>query len=196
MKVIGLTGGVGCGKSTVTDVLKEKYNAHVIQCDVLGHEVLYPSGEAYEPVVELLGKEILDQSGFIDRGRVAGIVFKDATLLRRMNEIVHPAVIREVERQIEEQRLKGECDYVVMETALMIEAGMAKCCDVVWYVYANEDVRRVRLKASRGYTDERIHSVMASQKSEEEFRAIADFVIDNSGSPIETEKQIIQELGK
>ena len=194
MKVIGLTGGVGCGKSTVTDFLKNKYNAHVIQCDVLGHEVLYPSGEAYEPVIQLLGKDILDQSGFIDRAKVAGIVFKDASLLKKMNEIIHPAVIREVERQIVVQRALGNCEYVVMETALMIEAGMAGCCDVVWYVYADEAIRKARLKASRGYSDERIESVMASQKSEQEFRSIADFVIDNSGSTAETEKQIIQVL--
>lgn len=195
MKVIGLTGGVGCGKSTVTDVLKENYNAHVIQCDKLGHEVLYPDGEAYQPVLALLGNEILDDKGWIDRSRVAGIVFQNPDLLRKMNEIVHPAVIREVERQIKEQRDLGAKDYVVMETALMIEAGMSGCCDVIWYVYADEATRSERLKSSRGYSDERIRSVINSQKSEEEFRQIADVVIDNSGSPENTRLQISNAIG-
>lgn len=195
MKVIGLTGGVGCGKSTVTDVLKENYNAHVIQCDKLGHEVLYPDGEAYQPVLALLGNEILDDKGWIDRSRVAAIVFQNPELLQKMNEIVHPAVIREVDRQIKEQRDLGAKDYVVMETALMIEAGMSGCCDVIWYVYADEATRSQRLKSSRGYSDERIRSVIGSQKSDEEFRQIADVVIDNSGSPENTRLQISKAIG-
>lgn len=194
MQVIGLTGGVGSGKSTITHILQEQYGAHIIECDALGHQVLMPEGEAYHPVRRLLGDTILDADGRIDRAKVAGIVFQDEKLLQEMNAIIHPAVIHEVERQIKEKEQEGKCAYVVMETALMIEAGLGRCCDQIWYVYAEEEIRKARLMASRGYTEERIRAVMDRQKSEAEFRSIADVVIDNSGEEAETEQQIKEAL--
>ena len=199
MLVIGLTGGVGSGKSTVSQLLKEEYHAFVIDTDSLGHQVKLPGQEAYQPILDLFGKEILDEQGLIDKGKLAERVFGCEPLLQKLNAMIHPAVIREVERLIAEQRQDGSCPYVVVETALLIESGLTSCCDVIWYVHAKEQVRRKRLKQSRGYSEERIQAVLDRQKTEAEFREVADAVIENSGREEETWRQVrlgIEQLGK
>ena len=100
MLVIGLTGGVGSGKSTVSQLLKEEYHAFVIDTDSLGHQVKLPGQEAYQPILDLFGKEILDEQGLIDKGKLAERVFGCEPLLQKLNAMIHPAVIREVERLI------------------------------------------------------------------------------------------------
>lgn len=189
MIVIGLTGGVGCGKSTITKLLKDKYNAHVIDTDTLGHEVMLPGGACYQAILDTFG-DVTSPDGTIDRQRLASVVFSNTDLREKLNAIVHPAVIRRVNEQIEAKRKEGTCPFVVMETALMIESGLADLCDEVWYVYADDACRTVRLAASRGYSIERINAVMSSQKKDNEFREIADVVIDNSGTAAETECQV------
>ena len=92
MKIIGITGGVGAGKSTVLDYLRERYDAYTVQADLVGHEVMGPEGSCYAPVLDLLGREVLDAQGKIDRKKVAGIVFPRPQVLARLNGIIHPAV--------------------------------------------------------------------------------------------------------
>ena len=190
MLVIGLTGGVGSGKSTVSQILEQEYGAFLIDTDSIGHEVKQPGREAYEPILELFGKEILDENGWIDKGKLAERVFVSEPLLQKLNDLTHPAVIREVERRILKKRQEGDCSYVVVETALLIESGLNRCCDVIWYVYAAEDIRRKRLRQSRGYSEERIQAVLDRQKTDDEFRQVADVVIENSGEREETRRQI------
>ncbi len=190
MLVIGLTGGVGSGKSTVSQILEQEYGAFLIDTDSIGHEVKQPGREAYEPILELFGKEILDENGWIDKGKLAERVFVSEPLLQKLNALTHPAVIREVERRISKKRQEGDCPYVVVETALLIESGLIRCCDVIWYVYATEDIRRKRLRQSRGYSEERIQAVLNRQKTDDEFRQVADVVIENSGEREETRRQI------
>lgn len=194
MLVIGLTGGVGSGKSAISQFLEKEYGAFLINTDSLGHEVKLPGREAYEPIIDLFGREILDEQGLIDKGKLAERVFVSEPLLQKLNAIIHPAVIREVERQLAEKRQEKSCSYAVVETALLIESGLGTYCDSVWYVYAEEAIRRERLRQSRGYSEERIQAVFDRQKTDAEFRQAADVIIDNSGEPEETEKQIRQHM--
>ncbi len=189
MKVIGVTGGVGAGKSTVLRYLEERYRARVIQADQTGHEVMEPEEEAYGRVVAEFGGQILSADGRIDRGVLSGIVFADGEKLKKLNAIVHPAVKKEILKRIAQAAAENEA-YTVVEAALFFEEKYDAFCDETWYIYTNEEERRRRLKASRGYTDRRIDQMIGRQKSHEEFLSRCAYVIDNNGTAEHTFCQI------
>lgn len=189
MKIIGVTGGVGAGKSTVLNYLENTYQAKVILADVVGHEVMEPGEEAYDRIIAYFGNGVVGQDGRIDRKILGSIVFADQEKLLRLNGIVHPAVKKEILARIENARKDGE-NHVVVEAALFLEENYDAFCDETWYIYTNEERRRERLKISRGYTDERVDQIFASQKRHEEFLSRCQFVIDNNGTEDETHRQI------
>ncbi|MDO4803289.1 MAG: dephospho-CoA kinase [Lachnospiraceae bacterium] len=180
MKIIGVTGGVGAGKSSVLDYLHKKYNAVVERLDDVSRRLLDKDGACYRETIELFGSEIVRDDGSLDRSCIASIVFSDPSMMEKLNGIVHPAVRCETERIIAENRQEGT-DLLVLEAALLIEQHYDEICDELWYIYASVETRTHRLMESRGYTRERIEGTMASQLSEEEFRAKATFVLDNDG---------------
>ncbi len=190
MKVIGITGGIGSGKSLVADIMIKKHNAHVINTDRIAYEQMLPGGISYDGVVEYFGREILNEDGTIDRGRLAGIVFNDREKLLKLNSLTHPNVLIEVKKEIEVKRAEKNVPYCIIETALMIESGYDSVCDEVWYVHCPADIRRQRLKISRGYSDEKIDSIFASQCKEEDFFRKFNKVIYNDGNIEDLEKQI------
>ena len=189
MKIIGVTGGVGAGKSTVLNYLEKRYGAKLILADLVGHEVMEPGHEAYEQVVKVFGQEIVSEDKTIDRKALGAIVFADEKKRMILNRIIHPAVRQEILRRLEEAELL-HLSYVVVEAALFLEENYDAFCDETWYIYTSEDNRRLRLKASRGYSDEKIDRMFAAQKSHEEFLERCQFVIDNNGSAEETHRQI------
>ena len=178
-RVLGITGGVGAGKSMILAYLQEKYDACVISCDQVGAELQRPGGACYRPMLELLGEDVLRPDKTFDRAAVAARVFADEELLRQINGIVHPMVYQEVTERI---RQAGD-RLVVIESALLLDAGNRDICDEIWYVFASEEIRKQRLKKDRGYSDERIRSVMQSQQDDRYFRSGCDFVIDNNLDP-------------
>ena len=189
MKIIGVTGGVGAGKSTVLNYLEKRYGAKLILADLVGHEVMEPGHEAYEQVVKVFGQEIVSEDKTIDRKALGAIVFADEKKRMILNRIIHPAVRQEILRRLEEAELL-HLSYVVVEAALFLEENYDAFCNETWYIYTSEDNRRLRLKASRGYSDEKIDRMFAAQKSHEEFLERCQFVIDNNGSAEETHRQI------
>ena len=193
-KIIGLTGGVGCGKSTIIRLLEQKYRCKVVLTDEVAREQMQPGGVAYGRVVEEFGNRILCGDGTIDRAKLAGIVFSDEAALARLNALTHPAVTEYVLEQVEKERRENRYEFLVIETALLIEGGYDKFCDAVWYVYAPKDERRERLKKSRGYTDQKIDALMARQKTEEEFFAVATHVIKNPDGMPEALLENIEEI--
>lgn len=190
MKVIGITGGVGAGKSFILDFLKENYNCQIIIADDLA-KTLYNKGErCYTPLLCLFGQGVLDETGEIDKKKMANLMYGHERLRKKVNSIIHPAVKEYILEKIEALKASGEVDFLFIEAALLIEDGYKKIVDELWYIFTKEEVRRERLKASRGYSDEKIDSIIASQLSEAEFRENSDFVIDNSGTMEESLLQI------
>ena len=189
MKIIGVTGGVGAGKSTVLNYLEKRYGAKLILADLVGHEVMELGHEAYEQVVKVFGQEIVSENKTIDRKALGAIVFEDEKKRMILNRIIHPAVRQEILRRLEEAKL-SHLSYVVVEAALFLEENYDAFCDETWYIYTDEKIRRQRLKESRGYSDERIDQIFRSQKTHEEFQKRCLFMIDNNGSEEETFRQI------
>lgn len=193
MKVIGITGGVGSGKSEVLRYLKEAYKTWVCQMDETAKEIQRKGTDCFDRIVEHFGSRVVSAEGELDRAELSRIVFSDERELGVLNEIVHPEVIRQVRDDIEQKRAQGTELYIV-EAALLPDVG-SELCDELWYIYAEEKVRRERLKVSRGYTDEKITQMIASQPDDERFRAVCTAVIDNSGDFEDTKRQIGEKLG-
>ena len=187
--VIGITGGIGSGKSLVTKLLQAKFGAAVIDTDTVGHEIMEIGTKAYYEIVDVFGKEVLSEDKSVDRKILGDKVFGNEALLTKLNNIIHPAVEAEVDKRIEDF-IKKNYKYIALETALLIKVGYNRKCDKIWLVYADKDIRLKRLYDNRGIDKEKAEKIFESQNSEEEFRQIADDVIDNSGSEAETEIQI------
>ncbi|WP_051689278.1 dephospho-CoA kinase [Butyrivibrio sp. AE2032] len=194
--IIGITGGIGAGKSEVLKYLGNKYNCRVIYSDQVANDIKKKGYPAYDELVSLLGKGILGEDGEIDKTRMASAIFNNKDALESVNNILHPAVNTFIINIIDEEREKGQLDFVFVEAALLIENGYKRIVDELWYVYASEDVRRVRLKESRGYWDQKIDDIFKNQLDEKTFRENADFVIDNSSSLDEMAVQIDIKLGE
>lgn len=193
MKIIGLTGGVGSGKSRVLSYLKETYKAYVCQADHVAWELQRPGTECYQRIIEHFGYSILNEDGTLNRKRLGEIVFSDSDELLQLNAIMHPAVKEYVRDVIQKERKNGQ-GFFVLEAALLIEEGYGAICDELWYIYANDQTRVRRLMENRGYSDRRIRDIMASQLSKEAYEKGCDRVIDNSGSFEDTRAQIDKAL--
>lgn len=196
MRVIGITGGVGAGKTAVLSYISEKYNCRVLLADEAAHQVKEPGQPCYEKLVALLTEEILDEDGRINKQKMAEKIFASEELLTKVNELIHPAVKELILDAITEEKQKGQHDFFFVEAALLIENGYLEILDEIWYIYAREEVRRKRLKEARNYTDEKIDAIMAKQLTEEEFRKYCSVVIDNSDSLTASQKQIDRKLGE
>jgi dephospho-CoA kinase len=189
-KVIGITGGIGCGKSVVMSLLEEKYHGAVLLTDLIAHDLMEPGAANYEAIVNHFGTEILGEDKKIDRKKLGAIVFANPDQLARLNSITHPNVIKETKRRIEQEKARPEIAVVGLESALLFDTPLEDFCDVIWYIYADKEVRIQRLIEGRGYTREHCLSVMEKQLSEEVFRQKSDVVIDNSGTVEETQAQM------
>ena len=196
VKVIGITGGVGSGKTKILTFLKENYKCEIIVSDELAKDLCKSGRACFEPLVNLLGRDVLSLNGEIDNGKMASKIFADKNLLEKVNAIIHPAVRVFIEDRIETLRKENTLDYLFIEAALLIECGYKEIVDEMWYIYTNIDVRRKRLKESRGYSDAKIDSILKSQLSEEEYRKNSDFEIDNSGLFEDSFEQIRERLGE
>lgn len=194
MRFIGITGGVGAGKSKVLKFIGTHYKCEIYLADQVAHLVKQPGTECYQALVGLLGTDILAVDGQIDRRLMADRIFKDPGLLQEVNGIIHPAVRTWLLQKYAEAKRKEEAELFFVEAALLIECGYGELVDEMWYVYAEKSVRYRRLADSRGYSGERIEQIMGRQLSEEDFRRNSDFVIDNSGSFEDTCKQIEKKL--
>ena len=179
--IIGITGGVGSGKSEVLNILKEDYKADIIIADQVAHELMEPGAVSYNGIVEYFGKTILKEDKTIDRGILGEIVFQNPEKLQKLNQITHKNVDKEILKRI---------------AALLVGAEYESLFQQLWYIFTRENIRFERLKKSRGYSDEKIRQMISSQKSEEEFKRQATHLIDNSGKIEDTRRQIMEILGE
>lgn len=190
MKVIGITGGIGSGKSLVADILIKKYKACLLNSDRIAKEQMMPGGISYRGVVEYFGQEILFEDGTIDKNKLSAIVFNDKDKLLKLNSLTHPNVLIEIEKIIAKKKASKAVPYCIIETALMIESSYDFICDEVWYVHSEANVRRNRLKQYRSYSDEKIDRIFKSQSKEEDFFKRFSKVIYNDGDIRNLESQI------
>lgn len=189
MKVISITGGVGSGKSEVMKILKEDFGAEIIMADQVAHQLMEPGKKGYHKVVEAMGTSFLKPDGSIDRKELAALMFKDQESVKRINGLIHPMVWKEIQYAVEH----SDKNLAVVEAALFDEEHNA-LFDEIWYVYATVENRLNRLMANRGYTKEKCMEIMANQASEETFRRLADFIIENNGAVEEIRFQIKKRL--
>lgn len=196
MKVIGVTGGIGSGKSALLSAIEKEYSCLVLRADDIAHFLKEPGQRCFEPLLELLGADVLDEQGFIDKRKMSDKIFEHRELLEKVNHIVHPAVKNYICERIQEARENKCLEYVFVEAALFIEAGYRNIVDSLWYISAREEVRMDRLQEGRGYTLEKIYSIMSKQLSEETFRKNCDVVIDNSDNIEFSMEQVRKELTK
>lgn len=192
LHILGITGGIGCGKSLILSYLEKDYKAHLLKLDDISRDLIMPDGKCYREVVDLFGEKIIQKDGTLDRGLIAKEMFESPALVEMMNSIIHPEVMRCVKEKIASPEM--EKAFIVIEAALLIEAGYKEICDEVWYIYASKDTRRARLIKDRGYSKERIERTFNTQLSDEEYRSNSDFVIDNNGDFDFTKKQIDERL--
>ena len=189
-KIIGLTGGVGSGKSTAAHLLESEFHAFLLLADEIARDIMEPGGIAYVSIVETFGNAFVLPDGHLDRNALSAEVFNNPERLTLLNSCIHPhvgGIISEAAAILKEE---GLYPYIVVESAILYDVGYETLCDEVWYIWAKDDVRRERLRESRGYTDEKIDSIAANQKSHEEFLALCDIAIENSG----TEEELLEKI--
>jgi dephospho-CoA kinase len=185
--VIGLTGGIGAGKSAVAAILAG-LGARVIDADRIGHEVYRPGSEGFARVVEAFGPGVVAADGTIDRRALGALVFADPAARARLNAIVHPLIAAEIGRQIAAEPAGG--GPLVVEAAVLLEAGWRPLVERVWVVSVDRETAIARVTASRGMSRPEVERRLEAQMPDAERRRRADLVIDNNGSPAELRAQV------
>lgn len=194
MLTLGITGGVGAGKSTVLNYMQEHFHAYILEADKAAHVLMRKGQDCFNEIVAVFGEEILGEDGEIDRVKFGAIVFADNEKLQTLNGIVHPAVKKYILDTIDIEEERGEHPVMAVEAALLIEEGYKELLDELWYIYASEDIRRERLITTRGYSDERIDGIFKSQLPDAVFRENCTAVIDTGICVEYTMEQVKKEL--
>lgn len=176
MKVIGLTGGIGSGKSTVARFLAE-LGAVILDADKIGHEIMLPDGRTWQQVVAAFGRRIVAANGDIDRERLGKIVFANSEARTRLNRIMHPVIYDVVKARLQECRQEG-ASVAVLEAPLLLEAGWESLVDEVWVTRASETTVLKRLRERAGFTEQESLARIRSQLSSDARIEQADIIID------------------
>jgi len=195
MLLVGLTGGIATGKSLVSQILKE-LGAYIIDADKIARQVVEPEKPAWLEIVKFFGRDIINKDKIINRKRLGEIIFNDPVKRRKLEEIVHPRVIEEENRLVEEYRRKNPDGIVIIDAALLIEAGSHKRVDKLIVVYADKETQVKRLMERDGLRRTDAEKKIASQLPLDKKVKMADFVIDNSKGIEETQRQTIDIFNK
>ena len=194
MKVYGITGGAGTGKSEVIKMLQQNFGGCVIMSDEVARELMQKGNISDQLIVEYFGRDILMDDGEIDRKKLADHVFNNKEALEKLNSMTHPYVKEEIRKLIAEAEASGECRFVALESAILLECGYEDICDEFWYVYTKPEIRRQRMKETRNYSDEKVDSVMRNQQPDEVFFEQCSFVIKNNTTLSDVYAQLKEKL--
>ena len=194
MKVYGITGGAGTGKSEVIKMLQQNFGGCVIMSDEVARELMQKGNISSQLIVEYFGRDILMDDGEIDRKKLADHVFNNKEALEKLNSMTHPYVKDEIRKLIAEAEASGECRFVALESAILLECGYEDICDEFWYVYTKPEIRRQRMKETRNYSDEKVDSVMRNQQPDEVFFEQCSFVIKNNTTLSDVYAQLKKKL--
>ena len=188
MVVIGLAGGIGTGKSAVSRIL-EKLGAVVLDADRFGHEVYLPNTDGLREVVAAFGEDVLLASGEVDRRALGGKVFGNPEAMAKLNAIAWPRIRQRISEGIEEQRREGT-QVVVLDAAVLIEAGWTDAADEIWVVTAPEAHTIQRIQSRNNLTEEQVRARMSSQMSTEERVKHADVIVENDGDLEDLQRKV------
>lgn len=182
MKIIGITGGIGGGKSSILNFISSHYIAEIYYADDIAKELEQPGTMTYDRLVAMFGKEILTkgEGSEIDRSKFAHVIYSNPSNLEKVEEIVHPSVQTYLVERMRAAAKMHETELFFIEAALLIEKGYNDIVDEMWYIYADDETRIKRLMESRGYTRKKALSIMDNQLSDADFREHSDVIIDNS----------------
>jgi dephospho-CoA kinase len=192
MLVVGVTGGIVSGKTTVAQIFK-KLGAKIIDVDLIAREIVQPSKKAWKRIVKNFGKEILKDNQQIDRKKLGKIVFSNQVKRNLLNKITHPIIIEVIKKQLSQIRQQANKDVIcIVDAPLLFEAHLAEMMDKTIVVYISEKEQIIRLLKRNGISkDEAIKRIKAQMPLKEKI-SLADYVIDNSKSPEDTEKEVFQ----
>lgn len=179
MKILGITGGVGSGKSLVLSYLQEQEGIVVYEADAIARDLQERGSICLNEMVEYFGNQILTDAGDLNRKELGAIVFGDEVALEALNQMIHPRVRGMVESLIRDHKEMGTKVFV-LEAALLLETNYKEICDEVWYIYTSAHIRENRLGESRNYSKETFANICASQMSDYDFESGSDRVIDNT----------------
>lgn len=196
MRTIGITGGVGAGKSQILSYLEENYNCRVVRADEVAHLLEEPHQTCYEKIVQLLGQDILAKDQTIDKKLMAQKIFSDEALLGKINEIIHPEVKKYMIAEMDRERKKGTISFFFLEAALLIEDHYDEILDEMWYIHTDAKIREKRLMESRHYSAQKVADIMRGQLSEDDFRKHCNVEIINNGDLNVTYDQIQRIMGE
>jgi dephospho-CoA kinase len=191
----GLTGGIGSGKSTVAKMFAAR-GAATLDSDEIGRGLMQPGNVVYDRIVSGFGPDVLLPDGQLNRPKIAEIVFNDPDRLKHLNAIVHAPVLREIDRQVFAQRQKNPNAIVVVESAVLFEAGQNRRFDKMIVAWCRPEQQIERYHSKHGVPTEDIERRMAAQMPGDEKKRLADFVIDTSGTVEETERQVEEVFAK
>lgn len=187
--ILGITGGVGSGKTMVLKYFHEKFQAEIIEMDQVGKMISKSGQSAYQKILDTFGTKLKDSKTCeIDRAKLAAIVFQNNEKLEQLNQIIHPLVKEYVLNKIKIAKENNE--FLIIESAILFEAGYESYCDAICYIYADEKIRYDRLRKNRGYTDEKTKIIISNQNSESFYKENCDYIIDNSMTQESTYAQI------
>ncbi len=189
MDVIGLTGGIGTGKSTASAYLRKRGFA-VINADQIARQIVEPGTPLLAELERTFGKHILTEEGSLDRKALATIVFADAEKRRQLDAMMHGRIIQVIQEQIQQYQAMGTHKGIVLDVPLLFETGLDKKCERTWLLTANRDIRIARVCARDSMSVPEVAARIRSQLDDEEKKRRADRVIDNSGTVQELERQM------
>jgi dephospho-CoA kinase len=189
MIVIGVTGGIGTGKSTVAGMFRQ-LGAVVLDADVIAHQVMEPKRLAWRRIVQAFGEEVVNDDETIDRRKLSEVVFQSTEARRRLERIVHPPVLREIRRRLHELRRSRRTWAVVLDVPLLIEAGAQALVDALVVVTAPPEIQRERLRVKHGWSDEELEARRTAQMELSAKVALADYVVDNADGVEATRTQV------
>lgn len=191
MKIIGITGGIGSGKSTVSGALRD-LGAVVVDADVISRNVTAVGTKAYNELVEYFGNEIVKENGELDRKKLAAISFNDKVKLHALNCITHKYIAEKIYDTVELIKNSGKSDIIVIDAAIPLEKGFIDLADEIWVVECERDKRIKRIMERSGYTYEEAESRINSQLSDEEYADLADEILYNNDSLEALEQAVVK----
>ena len=195
MEIIGLTGGIGTGKSTVSEYLSEQ-NFAIVDADLISRQVVEPGMPLLDELEAAFGSDIINEDGSLNRKGLAAIVFNDVEQRKLMDSIMHKEILAEMRRVMEEFQQQGTHQGIIIDAPLLFEIGLEKWCGQVWLVTADMDLRIERVCVRDDAKPEEVEARIRNQMSDDEKKKLSDEILDNSGTLEELHKQISELLQK